>query len=125
VVAVMDQAPVERITRLEARGVTVLCCKSREGRVDLGDLCTRLHAMEVMSVLLEGGSELNGAFVEAGLVDRVAIFIAPILVGGAGAPTAVGGRGLALSEGIRLSSLELRPVGRDWLIEADVERPAA
>jgi len=123
VVAVADEAPVERVTRLEARGVTVLSCKSRDGRVDLADLCARLFALDVTGVLLEGGSELNWAFVEAGLVDRVAIFIAPLLIGGALAPTAVGGRGLLLPEALRLRSLEARLVGRDWLIEGDIARP--
>ena len=123
VVAVADEAPVERVTRLEARGVTVLSCKSRDGRVDPADLCARLFALDVTGVLLEGGSELNWAFVEAGLVDRVAIFIAPLLIGGALAPTAVGGRGLLLPEALRLRSLEARLVGRDWLIEGDIARP--
>ena len=124
VVAVADEAPAERVARLEARGVTVLSCKSRDGRVDPADLCARLFALDVTGVLLEGGSELNGAFIEAGLVDRVAIFIAPLLIGGASAPTAVGGRGRLLSEAVRLQSLEARPVGSDWLIEGDVARPA-
>ena len=124
VVAVADEAPAERLARLEARGVTVLSCKSRDGRVDPADLCARLFALDVTGVLLEGGSELNGAFIEAGLVDRVAIFIAPLLIGGATAPTAVGGHGRLLSEAIRLHSLEARPVGPDWLIEGDVVRPA-
>ncbi len=52
--------------------------------------------------LLEGGSELNWAFLEAGLVDRVAMFVAPLLIGGEAAPTAVGGRGLLLPEAVRL-----------------------
>ena len=124
VVAVADEAPAERLARLEARGVTVLSCKSRDGRVDPADLCARLFALDVTGVLLEGGSELNGAFIEAGLVDRVAIFIAPLLIGGATAPTAVGGHGRLLSEAIRLQSLEASPVGPDWLIEGDVVRPA-
>lgn len=123
VVAVADEAPADRIARLEARGVTVLPCKSREGRVDPVDLGARLFALDVTGVLLEGGSELNWAFIEAGLVDRVAMFIAPLLVGGARAPTAVGGRGFLLPEALRLRALEARPVGPDWLLEGDVARP--
>lgn len=122
VVAVADEAPAERIARLGARGVTVLSCKSRDGRVDLADLSARLFAMDVMGVLLEGGSELNGAFVHARLVDRAAVFVAPMLIGGAGAPTAVGGHGLPLARAIRLQSVTVRPVGSDWLVEGDVVR---
>jgi diaminohydroxyphosphoribosylaminopyrimidine deaminase/5-amino-6-(5-phosphoribosylamino)uracil reductase len=120
VVAVADEAPVERIARLGARGVTVLSCKSRDGRVDLADLAARLFAMDALGVLLEGGSELNGAFVEAGLVDRAAVFIAPMIIGGAAAPTAVAGRGRALVDALRLQSVTARLVGSDWLLEGDV-----
>jgi diaminohydroxyphosphoribosylaminopyrimidine deaminase/5-amino-6-(5-phosphoribosylamino)uracil reductase len=124
VVAVADEAPVERIARLGARGVTVLSCKSRDGRVDLADLAARLFAMDALGVLLEGGSELNGAFVEAGLVDRAAVFIAPMIIGGGAAPTAVGGRGRALADALRLRSVTARLVGSDWLFEGDVLRGA-
>lgn len=125
VVAVADEAPAERVARLEERGVTVLACKSREGRVDPADLCARLFALDVTGALLEGGSELNWAFVEAALVDRVAMFIAPLLIGGASAPTAVGGRGVRLPDALRLRSVAARPVGPDWLLEGDVARPPA
>jgi diaminohydroxyphosphoribosylaminopyrimidine deaminase/5-amino-6-(5-phosphoribosylamino)uracil reductase len=123
VVAVADEAPVERVSRLEARGVTVLGCKSRDGRVDPSDLCSRLFALDVMGVLLEGGGTLNGAFLDAGLVDRVAMFIAPRLIGGALAPTAVGGGGYPLAEARELTHVEARAVGRDWLVEGDVVMP--
>ena len=119
-VAVADEAPPERVAALEARGVTVLACKSRAGRVDPFDLCARLFALDVTDVLLEGGSDLNWSFVEGGLVDRVAIFIAPMLIGGASAPTAVGGRGFSLPEALRLRSVTARAVGGDWLLEGDV-----
>jgi diaminohydroxyphosphoribosylaminopyrimidine deaminase/5-amino-6-(5-phosphoribosylamino)uracil reductase len=122
-VAVADEAAPERVAGLEARGLTVLACKSRAGRVDPADLCARLFALDVTAVLLEGGSELNWAFVEARLVDRVAIFIAPVLFGGAAAPTAVGGHGLRLADALRLRGLSARPIGSDWLLEGDVGPP--
>ena len=99
-------------------GVTVLQCKSRDGRVDVVDLCARLFALDVIAVLLEGGGELTGAFVEAGLVDRVAAFVAPRLLGrrrGAdrgGRPRPVGCRRCPPAE--RLS--RARPLGEDWLL---------
>jgi len=120
VVAVADAAPADRVAALVSRGATVLACKSERGRVDVTDLAARLLAMDVMAVLVEGGGELHASFVEAKLVDRVAVFIAPKLIGGAAAPTAVGGRGLELPEALRLDSPSLRSVGDDWLIEGDV-----
>jgi diaminohydroxyphosphoribosylaminopyrimidine deaminase/5-amino-6-(5-phosphoribosylamino)uracil reductase len=119
-VAVGEEAPGQRIAALAASGVTVLQCKSREGRVDVADLCARLFALDVIAMLLEAGSELTGAFVQAGLVDRVAVFVAPKLLGGAGAPGPAGGPGLALGEALPLVDLTARPLGEDWLLEADV-----
>ncbi len=119
-VAVGEAAPPQRLAALESAGVTVLACKSREGRVDVTDLAARLFALDVTSVLLEAGSELTGAFVQAGLADRVAAFVAPTLLGGAEAPTPVGGPGLLLAGALRLTNMTARPVGLDWLLEADI-----
>jgi diaminohydroxyphosphoribosylaminopyrimidine deaminase / 5-amino-6-(5-phosphoribosylamino)uracil reductase len=126
VVAVGDEAPAERVARLEALGVTVLACKGRDGRVDPADLLSRLFSLDVLGAMLEGGSALNWAFLEARLVDRVAMFVAPLLIGGDAAPTAVGGHGFVLPDAVRLGSLAARPVGPDWLLEGDiVGRPGA
>ena len=120
VAAVGEAAAPQRLAALESAGVTVLACKSREGRVDVADLAARLFALEVTAVLLEAGSELTGAFVRAGLVDRVTAFVAPTLLGGAEAPTPVGGPGLTLSAALRLTNVTARPLGTDWLLEANV-----
>jgi diaminohydroxyphosphoribosylaminopyrimidine deaminase / 5-amino-6-(5-phosphoribosylamino)uracil reductase len=119
-VAVGEDAPAPRVAALASLGVTVLQCKSRDGRVDVADLCARLLSMEITAVLLEAGSELTGAFVQAGLADRVAVFIAPKLVGGATAPTPAAGAGLPLEHALRLTDLTVHPLGEDWLMEATV-----
>ncbi len=125
IVAVTDTAPPERVAALEAAGATVMACKSAQGRVDLADLAARLFALDVIAMLVEGGAELNAGFLEAGLVDRVAIFLAPKLLGGATAPTPVGGPGRSLSQALRLARPTVRPLGDDWLVEADVAADAA
>jgi diaminohydroxyphosphoribosylaminopyrimidine deaminase/5-amino-6-(5-phosphoribosylamino)uracil reductase len=122
-VAVTDAADAERVGGLEARGVTVLRCKSHEGHVDVSDLVSRLGALDVGAVLVEGGGKLAWAFLEAGLVDRVIAFTAPMLLGGATAPRAVAGTGLSLPEAIRVGGVTVHPVGADWMTEADVVQP--
>jgi diaminohydroxyphosphoribosylaminopyrimidine deaminase/5-amino-6-(5-phosphoribosylamino)uracil reductase len=124
-VAVTDAADPERLESLEARGVTVLRCKSQEGQVDVSDLVSRLGALDVGGILVEGGGKLAWAFLEAGLVDRVVAFTAPMLLGGAAAPRAVGGAGLLLPEAVRLEGIGVRPMGTDWMMEADVVHPGA
>jgi diaminohydroxyphosphoribosylaminopyrimidine deaminase/5-amino-6-(5-phosphoribosylamino)uracil reductase len=119
-VAVTDAAPAERLAALEATGATVLACKSANGHVDLVDLAGRLFALDVVAMLLEGGAELNAGFIAADLVDRVAVFVAPKLVGGRETPTPVGGPGRSLGEAVALTRTRARAVGDDWLIEGDV-----
>jgi len=55
-------------------------------------------------------------------VDRVTLFVAPLLLGGRTAPTVVAGAGRELKSAVRLAGMTARPLGEDLLIEADVLR---
>ncbi len=78
----------------------------------------------ITSVLVEGGSEVHGAFFDAGLVDRVCAFIAPKLIGGARAVTPVGGVGKGLVEaGWQLREVETIALGQDVLLTGLVADP--
>jgi diaminohydroxyphosphoribosylaminopyrimidine deaminase/5-amino-6-(5-phosphoribosylamino)uracil reductase len=72
----------------------------------------------VQSVLVEGGAQIHGAFIAAGLVDRVVLFLAPKLLGG-GLPVA-SGAGRTVAESLRLGPLSVRRVGSDLMLAADV-----
>jgi diaminohydroxyphosphoribosylaminopyrimidine deaminase/5-amino-6-(5-phosphoribosylamino)uracil reductase len=122
IVAVGDTAPASRVAALEAAGASVLRCPTRDGRVAVDAVLAALFAREVRAVLLEGGGEVHAAFLEAGLVDRVALFVAPLLLGGRDAPTVVGGAGRELKSAVRLGPMATRLVGADLLIEADIAR---
>lgn len=116
-VAATPEAPAERRAALEAAGATVITVPDREGRVDLAALMDELGRREVTSVLLEGGPTLAAAALDAGLVDKVAAFVAPLLLGGAAAPGPVGGTGVPTpAEGLRLERVRVRRVGGDLLI---------
>jgi diaminohydroxyphosphoribosylaminopyrimidine deaminase/5-amino-6-(5-phosphoribosylamino)uracil reductase len=119
-IAAGETAPAARVAALRSAGATVLSCPVRDGRVDQGALLAALFEREVRAVLLEGGGEVHAAFLDAGLVDRVTLFVAPLLLGGRGAPTVVGGAGRELKSAIRLGPMDVRRVGDDLLIEADV-----
>jgi len=121
-VAVGDGASAASLRALQATGAGILRCPTRDGRVDLGALLEALFAREVRGVLVEGGGEVHAAFLDAGLVDRVAVYVAPLLVGGRAAPTPVGGSGRELKSAVRLSAFEVTPLGDDVLIEAEVLR---
>ena len=90
------------------------------GRPPLRRTLAALAARGIQSVLVEGGARVWGAFVSAGLVDRVALFVAPRLLGG-GIGIA-GGPGLSVARSLRLGPFAVRAVGDDLLIAADVLR---
>ena len=120
-----QDAPGARIAALTAVGATVVPVRGSDGRVDLRAALAALADREVRAVLVEGGGALHGAFVDSGLVDRVAVFVAPRLLGGTDATPSIGGLGRPLSGALRLGAFEVSRLGDDLLIEADVLPGAA
>jgi diaminohydroxyphosphoribosylaminopyrimidine deaminase/5-amino-6-(5-phosphoribosylamino)uracil reductase len=121
-IAVGAAAPEARVRALAATGAEVVRCPDTAGRVSPRTLLSELFARDVRGVLVEGGAEVAASFVDDDLVDRVAMFFAPLVIGGRGAPTVVGGVGRELKRALALESLEVRRVGEDLLVEADVRR---
>ncbi len=126
-VAATPAFPPERRAALEDRGVEVLVLPADpQGRVDPAALLEALGRREVTSLLLEGGGTLLEAFFRAGLVDKVLAFIAPLIIGGYDAPTAVAGEGFArLEEAIQLERVRVEWVGEDLLISGYPRRKRA
>ena len=84
---------------------------------DLGEVLSGLHARQVRHVLLEGGPTLAGAFVAAGLVDRVVAYVAPMLLGAGLA--ALGDAGIAtIGSALRLTTVDVVRIGPDVRITA-------
>jgi diaminohydroxyphosphoribosylaminopyrimidine deaminase/5-amino-6-(5-phosphoribosylamino)uracil reductase len=121
-IAVGAGAPVERVRALESAGVHVVSCPGAEGRVSPERLLAELFSREIRGVLVEGGTAVATAFLDAGLVDRVAIFLAPALLGGRAAPSILAGPGRELKRAVALDGVEVRQISGDLLIEGDVRR---
>lgn len=121
-IAVAADAPPARVRALEAAGATVVPVAARRDGVDPVALLADLHAREVRAVLVEGGAEVHASFLEAGVVDRVAVFVAPRLLGGRAAPSPIGGAGRTLKDALPLGPFAVTPLGDDLLLEADVLR---
>ena len=110
-----------RRARLERDGAEVVPVPVRNGGVDLRLGLAALVERRIGSVLLEGGGELNGSALEARVVDRAAFFVAPLILGGREAKTAVEGTGVSrIAEAMRLDRVQVRRIGSDILIEGDV-----
>jgi len=122
-VIVGEHADAARTATLTAAGATVISVPVRDDRIDLHAALAALAEREVRAVLVEGGGEVHGAFLDAALVDRVAFFVAPRLLGGRGATPAIGGAGSPLKSAARIIGVEVTHLGEDLLIEGDIERP--
>src|SRR5262249_13055021 len=102
--------------RLEklAKRANVLVAPAERGRVDLAWLLARLGQENVTSLLVEGGGEVHASFLLGGFAQRIAFFYAPKILGGAAAPGAVGGSGVAsLTDAVRVRDMQWRRLGAD------------
>jgi diaminohydroxyphosphoribosylaminopyrimidine deaminase / 5-amino-6-(5-phosphoribosylamino)uracil reductase len=116
-------ADASRRQAIERSGAEVCLLPSVDGRVDLPALLDEVGRRKVSSLLVEGGATVHGAFLDQGLVDFVMAFIAPIIIGGIGAPGAVGGRGTAtLLEAPRLLDPTVHLMGADTLVSGHLRR---
>jgi diaminohydroxyphosphoribosylaminopyrimidine deaminase/5-amino-6-(5-phosphoribosylamino)uracil reductase len=120
-IVVTKLAP-QRAVKTLARHVNVWVAPTRKGRVDLRWLLRKLGREGVTSLLVEGGGEVNAAFLMGGLAHRIAFFYAPMILGGRRSRPAVGGEGATrLAETLDLSETEWKRLGPDWLLMARVD----
>ncbi len=103
---------------LEKRGVLVVPCPRIAASLDLRFLFKELGRLDIVNILVEGGSRTIGKIVDQRLADRALIFIAPKLIGDQSALSAVDGmRVKDVSGALRLKNVTIRSVGEDILVE--------
>ncbi len=120
-VATTEIAPRGRREAWDAVGAEVRVYEGEH--VPLRELVADLGKRDVQGLLLEGGPTLAYAAVEAGLVDRVVVYLAPKLIGGRDAPGVLGGGGLApIASAVPLQIRSFERLGDDLRVEADVHR---
>ena len=118
-----EAADIDRLKQLRDCGVETLACKTDNGRIDLQDMLGQLGAMGIDSILLEGGEELNGSFFEQGLVDEYYFFVAPKILGGREALSAIGGNGFAkMTDALAVNIDSIRHFGQDFLLHGYPEK---
>src|SRR3954466_12705971 len=107
-----EESDSENLAALQSRGIEVICQESSV--LDLGATLDELGRRSLQSVLVEGGPLLAGLLLEAGLVNKVSFFVAPIIIGSQDAPSAIGGGGVEkIAEAPQLERVEVSTHGRD------------
>ena len=116
-------ADVGRIKSLRNAGADVVRTRMKKGRVDLADLLKKLGTRDIMSVLIEGGSEINASALKEGVVDKVVLFLAPLLMTGKDSICSIGGVSpRLLHNAVRLDDVSVRFVGRDLMVTGHVHK---
>lgn len=124
IVAVGENPSLTNFNALKLlKNVEVIELPENNGKLDLTALMKYLAEQEITSLLVEGGSEVHGAFFDAGFAERVYAFIAPKIIGGRNALAPVGGNGCKdMGKALRLSDIEYKELGCDLLITGRTER---
>jgi len=112
-VCIGERAHSRRIRALRKLGVELVQVPVRNGLLSLDRVMAELASRKILSVLLEAGPTLNGAALQAGIVEKLALFYAPKISGETRVPFAVAPR-LQLHA---LHSQTVRPCGPDFLLE--------
>lgn len=123
-----SRAPEKSLRLLEKSGARIFVLpEERPGEIDLRALLSLLEKEGLLTVLVEGGSRVNASFLAAGLVDRIRVVLAPLLIGGTDAISWLGGSSPpTLSRARRLPAFSvIRRLGDDLLVGADFWGPEA
>ena len=121
VVVTTNHAPEERRERLNKAGCRLIVVDGTESKVNLRELMKVLGAEHVTNVFVDGGGTLTASLLEEGLVDKVMAFIAPKIVGGAGALLPVAGVGVEkMANALVLEDVCTTMCGEDILVECTV-----
>ena len=116
-----ESPPAERLCAL---GCEVLCLPTRDRPSTVLALLDELGRRRLTNILVEGGSALLGSFRDAGAIDEVHVFVAPRLLGGAAALTAMGGQGVdQVADALPLAEWEILHLGSDVLLHGRLRSP--
>ncbi len=122
IIATTRKAPKTKARRLESRA-TILSV-NEGGRVHLPSLLRELGERHITSVLVEGGGEINGSFLDADLVDRYYFCLAPRIVGGRNAVSAFSGKEMeSLDSTAELSDVTVTRLGDGLLVSGHRMHP--
>ncbi|WP_281285947.1 bifunctional diaminohydroxyphosphoribosylaminopyrimidine deaminase/5-amino-6-(5-phosphoribosylamino)uracil reductase RibD [Paenibacillus sinopodophylli] len=113
IVLTSGQASEERKQALESAGIEVVVCGSGS-KVDLTEGMMKLGELEIGSILLEGGGQLNGAMLEAGLIDKIILYYAAKIIGGLNAPGTFTFAGYEkMADAVQLERVTVEMAGED------------
>ena len=104
---------------LETAGAEVIVAPGENESARVRSALDQLGALDVTSILLEGGPHVAGAFLDAGEIDEIRLFLAPLVLGGRSARGTLEGEGVeTISDAVKALTLDCESVGDDLLVSA-------
>jgi len=122
IIATITKNKSTKSNKLKEKGAKIIYVKSKEGKVDLIELLKKLKNENILSCLVEGGSQVHSTFFKEKLVDKIVIFIAPKIIGGGGIYAPL--KGFKINKGgktINLTNPQIKIFGKDVCIEGYIE----
>lgn len=118
-----DDVDNKRCEPFVRQGVEVVAVPRNGEHLALDAVMVALGQRGLQCLLVEAGGALNGALLHSGQVDRLMLFVAPLLFGGGDGKPLFAGKGVVrLADALRLNDLQVRLVGADLLLEGEVAR---
>jgi diaminohydroxyphosphoribosylaminopyrimidine deaminase / 5-amino-6-(5-phosphoribosylamino)uracil reductase len=120
----LPESRQDKEQRLRSMGVDVIRVPAGEnGRISLAAVCEELFKRDIVSVLIEGGGEVNSSFLKEGFLDKIVLFYAPKFIGGKGASSMVSGKGIDfLKDAYRVDIVSVKRFKEDLCVEGYVHR---
>ena len=120
-IATTSRARHGKIEQLRAMDVEVLVLPQKRNQVSLRCCLQELGKMGIMSLMLEGGSELNAEFLREGLINQVYLYMSPSLLGGQNARGLIGGLSPKhLVDKFEIVNVRVKSLGDDFLVTGDL-----
>ncbi|MCI0453952.1 MAG: bifunctional diaminohydroxyphosphoribosylaminopyrimidine deaminase/5-amino-6-(5-phosphoribosylamino)uracil reductase RibD [Candidatus Dadabacteria bacterium] len=118
IIATSPYAPTSKVKDLEKLGASVLTIDlDKKGRINILKLVKKIGEMEIMSILIEGGSNVAASFLTKGMVDKIVFFYAPRIIGGEGV-SMIGELGIReVKDALTLTEVKVKKFGSEFIVE--------
>lgn len=118
IIATSNKSKARKVENLKKLGATILKIREdKNGRLNLKELMTKLGRMEIMSVLIEGGSKVAASAIKSGIVDKVVFFYSPKIVGSEGI-SMIGELGIStIAKSLQINNIKIRKIKDEVMVE--------
>ncbi len=122
-VFIVSNKPISKkeFLKFKKNNIEFIYIKTKGGHIPLKIALERLKCFGIYKILVEGGSELAASLLNEKLVNKILLFIAPIIIGGKDACSSIGGKGVKfVNKSIKIKHMHVSRIGRDILIKGDI-----